>query len=200
MTGDCPACDPGRPLVPLSLGASGPTIVWRCMRCHGAWVLLGNVAFVRAHFGSDHPILDDRLLRPHCRVCRAGFARGQTWCDDKHDQGIECVSCGQTMEIVRLKEVIIDVCLHCRAAWFDEGELGATVRSHNGEIRARSSSAGAANGVSLGILDVAEAANAVVALPEAAAAAGEAAVGAVEGVFSVLGSVLDLFSGFDIDF
>jgi hypothetical protein len=41
------------------------------------------------------------------------------------------------MEIVLLGEIIVDVCLACEAAWFDEGELGTTIRKHDTDIRAQ---------------------------------------------------------------
>ena len=121
----------------MPLDLPGPTPISRCLRCHGTWVVMGKIDDVRAELDVDHPVLDERLLRPCCRVCGAGITSGQTWCDDGHDQGIACVSCGRTMEVVLLGDIILDVCLPCEAAWFDEGELGTTIRKYDTEIRAQ---------------------------------------------------------------
>jgi Zn-finger nucleic acid-binding protein len=110
-------------------------MIWRCARCRGVWVALGDVAQMRGSFGADHPLLDEHRRKPQCRTCGQAFASGQAGCAEKHDQAIACVSCAQKMQMIRLGEVVIDVCLLCRAAWFDEGELGVMVRRHAQPVR-----------------------------------------------------------------
>lgn len=211
MTRDCPACV-ARPLLALSASPSGPKMIWRCMRCHGAWVSLGEFGKLRGSFGADHPVLDERLPRPRCRICGHGLALGQTGCNEKHDQAIGCVSCGQKMEMIRIGDIVIDVCLLCRAAWFDEGELGAMVRRHAQPVRRHAKSvrhpdpAGPQPSLASDVVDagsdVLGALEVVASVPivaldviDVAAAAGEAATGAVEGVFGVLEGVLGIFDG-----
>jgi hypothetical protein len=163
-------------------------------------VLLGRFSIVSARLGASHPILHERLLRPHCRVCGLGLAPGRTSCDDEHDPTIACVSCGQGMKVVELGGLVIDVCRACRAAWFDEGELGATVRTQAGDIRARVRASlarppggGPTRGVG-GLLR--ETAGDAVSLARTAFDPAETAVElVVDGVFDVLGSVVDIFDG-----
>jgi len=167
-------------------------------------VSLGKVALVRAGLGADHPVLDERFLRPQCRICGQGFASGQTWCEDKHDQGIGCTSCQRTMEIVPIGDIVIDVCLSCRAAWFDKGELGVMVRKHARRVRKGASSdsrpgGGSDPGAALDVLGMIDAGGVITdaagGLIDVTAAAGEVAATAVEGVFGVLEGVLGIFDG-----
>jgi Zn-finger nucleic acid-binding protein len=205
VTRDCPACT-ARPLVGVSAQPSGPKMLWRCAQCRGVWVSLGDVAQMRGSFGADHPLLDETRRKPHCRSCGRGFAADQTGCDEKHDQAIACVSCAQKMERIQLGEVVIDVCLLCRAAWFDEGELGVMVRRHARPVRQRAKSARqpalempqpnlASDVVDagfdlLGLLDAVGSSRTV-----GGAVIDVAAIATLEGVFAVLGGVLEAFDG-----
>jgi Zn-finger nucleic acid-binding protein len=151
---------------------------------------------VHTELGAEHPVLDEQLLRPHCRACGVGFTPGQTWCDDNHYQGIACVSCKETMQIVVIGELIVDVCLACRAAWFDEGELGATIRKYGADIRdhVQLSVAGSADGsFRRGAGGVTEAIREGASTLQTLAAAGENAVAAFEAVVGVLEAVTSIF-------
>lgn len=119
------------------------------------------------------------------------------------------------MDTVALGQIVIDVCLSCRSAWFDEGELAEAVSRHAADIRARvqsfvarpargaflappASGGGPTHGIG-NALEVVEAGlsvpGAIVSVGEAAVTAGEAAVTVVEGVFGVLDGVLGIFDG-----
>ena len=100
------------------------------------------------------------------------------------------------MELVVIGELIVDVCLACRAAWFDEGELGATIRRYGTDLRnhVQISRAGPGHGsFRRGAGGVMEAVGEGASTLQTVAAAGEAAVSVFEAVVGVLEAVTSIF-------
>ena len=104
------------------------------------------------------------------------------------------------MKVVALGGLVIDVCRSCRAAWFDEGELGATVRTQAGDIRARVRASLArppSGGPTRGVGDLlCETSGDAVSLARKVFDPAETVRSlVVDGVFDVLDGVLDVFDG-----
>jgi Zn-finger nucleic acid-binding protein len=199
----CPVCT-GPRLLPL--GMKGPDAVWRCVSCRGLWASADAVARAPHRYGIGHPVLAVSLALPRCRSCRrANSAASCSHCGA--EQLIKCVQCRHFMERVSVETLVIDICRHCRCAWFDPGEMGTLVAFHRRSLPTTARTAGRSSASWLDAADASAlfdpslfqagadlssaAAEVAVGLPHAAASGGEAAISVVEiaGEAAIEGSV-----------
>lgn len=167
----CPTPSPLRVLDPHLLRLP----LKRCDTCLGVLADPATVAVAATHYHSVHYVMSEGHGRHHCRHCNALFERVLQRCRTcLKEQALSCVRCHAPMQVIEVAGVSLDVCRPCRMVWFDRGELGLLTRRHSAELQRSLHPAPA--GFQVGVIDVAQNADAGVLAAELAGRSGEVAL------------------------
>lgn len=124
----CPVCL-GVMLQRVGIGPEKRLLVDVCTRCGGAWLEHGTVQPLRRETAAA---LSTQLEAPapmhpgQCHACHAPLHRDAAKCPACGRANLlDCPSCDQRMRVVSDRGLRLDVCKHCRGAWFDHHELAS---------------------------------------------------------------------------
>ena len=124
----CPVCL-GVMMERVGIGPEKRLMVDVCRRCGGAWLEHGTVQPLRAQTAAS---LSAELVGPtpthpgQCHSCHAPLDRDARVCAACGRANlIDCPRCDQTMRVVTDRGLRLDVCTHCKGAWFDRHELAS---------------------------------------------------------------------------
>lgn len=124
----CPVCL-GVMMERVGIGPEKRVAVDVCRRCGGAWLEHGTLSPLRAAPASS---LSAELIGPtpthpgQCHSCHAPLERDAPTCGACGRANlINCPRCEQTMRVVNDRGLRLDVCKHCKGAWFDRHELAS---------------------------------------------------------------------------
>lgn len=124
----CPVCL-GVMLQRVGIGPEKQLLVDVCTRCGGAWLEHGTVQPLRRETAAA---LSSQLEAPapihpgQCHACHAPLHRDAAKCPACGRANLlDCPGCNQRMRVVSDHGLRLDVCKHCRGAWFDHHELAS---------------------------------------------------------------------------
>lgn len=124
----CPVCLGAR-MEKLKPSADVDLLLDSCKRCGGIWFDAGEVDRLRQCHPqalAAHVVLGQDAHRMKCHACHAGMPRNADRCPAcKWENVVLCPTCGRALRRVEREGVKLDVCRHCRGAWFDNVELAA---------------------------------------------------------------------------
>jgi Zn-finger nucleic acid-binding protein len=100
-----------------------------CRRCGGIWFDAREVDRLRQcqpQALAAHVVLGEPAHRMKCHACHASMPRNADHClACQWKNVILCPTCARPLQPVEQAGVKLDVCRHCRGAWFDNVELAA---------------------------------------------------------------------------
>ena len=124
----CPVCL-GTRMEKLQPSADVDLRLDYCRRCGGIWFDAGEVDRLRQCHPralAAHVVLGQDAHRMKCHTCHASMPRNADHCPAcKWKNAVLCPTCGRPLRPVEQAGVKLDVCRHCRGAWFDNVELAA---------------------------------------------------------------------------
>jgi Zn-finger nucleic acid-binding protein len=123
----CPVCL-GVTMEKVRVGRDAPVEIDHCGRCGGVWLEYGEVQLLRrqpaAALWTAIVRRDSGTVAP-CHDCHAPFDRTLPECPACGWKSvIDCPCCDRPMRRESRDGVHVDVCRHCKGAWFDHQELG----------------------------------------------------------------------------